>query len=109
MLIESNMPLATAHFTDLGKTQSQRTRSVDIESMPVATAYFAQLDAEKKASSAKEAHEIEYLPMAIQVFTQAAREEKLKKMASVSDGLEPIPVAMLHFTPGLSERIQVAE
>jgi hypothetical protein len=102
------MAVATAHFTELGRTKSQGSFVLDVESMPVATAHFAKLDAEKKAVQETESGVVEVMPVAIQRFTMAAREEKLKMQASSGVEDVEVPVAMLHFTPGLSERLLVA-
>jgi hypothetical protein len=108
-LAESIMPTATRHFTELGRTKSQGSFVLDVEAMPIATRHFHEVEAEKRAASkASEEHrEVETMPMAIQRFTQAAREEKLKR-ASISVELEPIPIAHVHFTPSLRDRMQVA-
>jgi hypothetical protein len=101
-----SMPVATSHFTKLAREKSQVKVSMDIESMPLATAHFAKLEAEKTARLATEAQEVDMMPVAIQRFTMAAREEKLRKKASIIDAEEvSISAAQLHFTPGLSQRL----
>ena len=101
-----SMPVATSHFTKLAREKSQVKVSMDIESMPLATAHFAKLEAEKKARLATEAQGVDMMPVAIQRFTMAAREEKLRKKASIIDAEEvSISAAQLHFTPGLSQRL----
>ena len=83
-----SMPVATSHFTKLAREKSQvKVRTPDVESMPVATSH-------------------DMMPVAIQRFTMAAREEKLRKKASIIDAEEvSISAAQLHFTPGLSQRL----
>ena len=104
------MPVAQAHFTELGRTKSQRGSgmSAEIESMPLATAHFAKIDAEKEARRSIEPQAAEMMPIAIQRFTMAAREEKLMMQASFNDAEEGASIAHLHFTRGLSQRLSMA-
>ena len=104
------MPVAQAHFTELGRTKSQRGSGMgaDIESMPLATAHFAKIDAEKEARRSIEPQAAEMMPIAIQRFTMAAREEKLMMQASFNDAEEGASIAHLHFTQGLSQRLSVS-
>jgi hypothetical protein len=104
------MPVAQAHFTELGRTKSQRGSGMgaDIESMPLATAHFAKIDAEKEARRSIEPQAAEMMPIAIQRFTMAAREEKLMIQASFNDAEEGASIAHLHFTQGLSQRLSVS-
>jgi hypothetical protein len=47
------------------------------------------------------------MPAAIQRFTMAARDKKLKMQVSSSVDEVEVPMAMLHFTPGLRKRLLV--
>ena len=104
-----SVPVAIAHFSELGRTKSQQGRmSLDIESMPLATAHFAKLEAEKDARRTTEPQATEMMPIAIQRFTMEAREEKLRMQALFNDAEEGASIAHLHFTHGLSQRLSVS-
>ena len=106
---EAVMPIATKHFNELARARSNGEWVPDLDGMPVPTTHFYRIDAEKRAAGRVDAEgrDVEMMPMAIQRFTQAAREEKLK-MRSQSVEVEPIAIAHIHFTPSLRERLDVA-